>query len=281
MNRCDIIEELRKRGYDAQPKESMKNGVLFNGIIIKNGTDTTPIIYTDSITKNNTDIGTAADEVLRIYSENRTLNLDLNSFFNHERFMNNVRIGMQKTSDEPIIKKPTLFDGIEQYLYVAAESGDTIYSTKVTDVLLYETKADLDLTWARALENTIKESTITPVMKMLEEKASGLDFLPDIEPGEADHEIFVITNKCGIKGASAILNSEILINLAESFFTDTLIIIPSSIHEMLVIPDINKYPLSYYSEMVKFVNESAVPEYDRLTDIAYRMSLPVIKVIHE
>ena len=51
MNRDTIIEELTKKGYVAEKTERIKNGIEFQGIVIRTGEGVAPVIYTDKILK--------------------------------------------------------------------------------------------------------------------------------------------------------------------------------------------------------------------------------------
>lgn len=48
MNRQDIVNELRDRGYVAEIKDTYKNGVTIKGIVIIGEINPTPIIYTET-----------------------------------------------------------------------------------------------------------------------------------------------------------------------------------------------------------------------------------------
>ena len=46
MRRTDIIAALVARGYKAEAKETIKNGVVFEGIMIRGDDVIAPVIYT-------------------------------------------------------------------------------------------------------------------------------------------------------------------------------------------------------------------------------------------
>lgn len=85
--------------------------------------------------------------------------------------------------------------------------------------------------------------------------------------------IHVITTTTKTKGASAILNREALRNFAKHYRTRELIVLPSSKHEMLIIPFDGSMKLEDMSAMVKEVNATEVDPKDRLTDRAYLLRL--------
>ena len=81
-------------------------------------------------------------------------------------------------------------------------------------------------------------------------------------------EMYVLSNEKGINGASCLLYPDIIKELAEELETD-FYILPSSIHEIILVMDnenINKYILK---DMVLDVNRTQVPEEDILSDSVY------------
>ena len=57
MTRASIIRELNKRGFNACAVTNEKNGVAFEGILMKTGRNISPVIYTERmIEKANTEL---------------------------------------------------------------------------------------------------------------------------------------------------------------------------------------------------------------------------------
>ena len=84
-------------------------------------------------------------------------------------------------------------------------------------------------------------------------------------------EMFVISNKSRFRGASAVLNKKSYeSNLQIMVNTKKIMILPSSIHEMILIPCHDcEYDIESCSEIVKLVNENEVELTEQLTDRAY------------
>ena len=103
-------------------------------------------------------------------------------------------------------------------------------------------------------------------------------FLEDFpQPGE--NGMTVVTNDVGVNGAAAIFYPGVMEKLAEmtegGFF-----ILPSSLHEMIILPDRGDFSPEQLSEMVKEVNETQVEPWDRLTDEVYHYD-PIDKVFEK
>ena len=81
--------------------------------------------------------------------------------------------------------------------------------------------------------------------------------------------LYVLTNTCGINGACTILYEHALKNFADLLEQD-FIILPSSIHEVLLVPYTEELCMEELFEMVHEVNQTEVPVEERLSDELYR-----------
>lgn len=84
MNRQDIVNELRDRGYVAEIKDVKKNGTVLKGIVIIGEANPTPIIYTDKIIENENSVSSAADMVLSVYKEHSPCDIQMVKEVNKE-----------------------------------------------------------------------------------------------------------------------------------------------------------------------------------------------------
>lgn len=87
-----------------------------------------------------------------------------------------------------------------------------------------------------------------------------------LDKGEA--RMFILTNVSQMFGATSILYENVLQNCAEILNHD-LYILPSSIHEVIIIPDEGHYSKDALLLMVKDVNDSQVKENEWLADSVY------------
>ena len=83
--------------------------------------------------------------------------------------------------------------------------------------------------------------------------------------------LYVLTNTSGIHGASCMLYPQVLKNFAEGVERD-LIILPSSIHEVLLLPKEEYVSCQEMSRLVECVNQTEVPSQDRLSNQVYLYS---------
>lgn len=157
---------------------------------------------------------------------------------------------------------------------IVAENEDGLQSAKVTQALMNSWGISEDELFIKAKENTEKEIRIGNMLDTLfgnKVQVSIDEFEPNTN--NDDTTMFVFTNKIGINGAGGFACKTALKKLADKFDSG-LYILPSSIHELLVIPmeTDNKLTRFSFTEMVQEVNKSEVRPEERLSDHCYYYS---------
>ena len=274
MRRTDIINALVAQGYKAEAKETVKNGVVFEGIMIRNDDIIAPVIYTEQLLRDAEEKGKGISEVvadiIRVYEESRYTEIPVDDLMDRDYFLGNVFIGLQKTSEEYLVKKTTEYDGIEAYLYIRRmKDADGIYSVKVTPDYLDYTGIDAEEVWKSARKNTFAETELESMASVIADMCG----IPEEEVPGMDNTLYVVSNRCKMKGASAILNKDMLSGFAKQHGVSKLVVLPSSIHEMLVLPYDASIDMDMMSEMVREVNDTQVLPEERLTDQAYLINV--------
>jgi hypothetical protein len=84
-----------------------------------------------------------------------------------------------------------------------------------------------------------------------------------------DDKMFVLSNEKRINGASALLDDKIMDEVREQV-GDNFYILPSSVHECLIIPADEVIELRELENMVKEINETKVEPQDRLSNHVYQ-----------
>lgn len=95
-----------------------------------------------------------------------------------------------------------------------------------------------------------------------------------LEPGELDREVtdrsmFVLSNREKVQGAAYMFDENILEKIAEKL-NSSLIILPSSIHETIIIKETEDTDIDFMRNMVIDANEMIVESKLRLSDEVYR-----------
>ncbi|MBR5047741.1 MAG: hypothetical protein IKX76_05850 [Eubacterium sp.] len=88
-------------------------------------------------------------------------------------------------------------------------------------------------------------------------------------PPSPSESIYVLTNPSGIDGTAAILSDKAM-QEARNMIGEDFLILPSSRHEVLLVPRSMDMSVRELAEMVREVNRTAVDEKDLLSDHVYR-----------
>lgn len=106
---------------------------------------------------------------------------------------------------------------------------------------------------------------LIPMQELIEE-------MTGIKSEQTDRvRMYVLTNRGKLNGASAMLYSDKIRELADRLQSD-LIILPSSIHEVLLLPDDDEHEYDFYRQMVEEVNTTQVEPEEVLSYNLYRYS---------
>lgn len=268
-----LVNELRKKGFDARECETIKNGVVFRGIQILTGMNIAPIIYTDEIFERakmkNSSIEDVVAEVTAIYEESKDVQFDIDNLFDASYIEGNILIGLQRVREEKnLVKKPLEdFEGIEQYLYIKGKSdNEKGFPIKVTKELLGKIQLEEENLWDIALKNTVAESKLQSLLEILMEEEIPEELI-------TAYPMYVLSNNSKFRGAAALLNRSLLEKIGKIHNVKKVIVLPSSIHEVWLIPFRDGMQLDFYSEMVRDVNKTEIAPEERLADRAYCLTV--------
>ena len=141
---------------------------------------------------------------------------------------------------------------------------------KSVEELYKQTKKNTPLLFEKSFKS-INEVLLGLVKERLGDKQDELDKTEKLLAEQEIIYLYVLTNKIGINGAAVILYDNVLKMIAEELESD-LIILPSSIHEVLVLVFREDLSVSELKEMVHSINKDEVPVIDVLSDNIYRYS---------
>jgi hypothetical protein len=99
-----------------------------------------------------------------------------------------------------------------------------------------------------------------------------------------ENEMYVVTNDTNINGAIYMLDNNVLSDLSDKMNSSKLIILPSSIHETIVIPynDAIKdeHDMEYISHMIEEINVNELSDDEYLSDTPYVYDKDTNKLIY-
>lgn len=277
--RKKLMEELNRKlgkGYELWVTDVNKNnGTILHGIsILKDGEIGGPTIYVDNLYQ--TFRGTS-EEVEKMVHD---ILADIRACF--------------ETDNEEICKNVCEYDRAKEHLKVALcnyEANKETLSYRphkrildlaviafvsnnevplgrlgiidVSDRLLKIWGVSKEEMFATALKNTMNDAFCCKLSDLLAQQD---DF--QLPPG-VEIPMYILTTNYRTRGASMLLNGLALNQIAEEL-NSNLFIYPSSIHEVLILPDEGtRKQRRMQKEMVEEVNESDVPPEERLSNSVY------------
>lgn len=273
LDRKIVINELRKRGYIAEEKNVVKNGVLCDGISIhlpetkmenEKVQSVFGVIYMDTLEEmkemENLSFEQVVGRIIEVVWKNSP---KLNDFpKNDKEVLKKITIGFQRTEyNSNMLKRKSDFDGIEEYLYIMTEDG----KININDDFLKYFNVPVESAWRVAEENTKRDSIIFSMADFFKDVADVKNFIKI--------PLYVVTNKEMKYGASAIINKERLSDYCHEIDINKIVVIPSSIHEMLFLPWDEEIDERYMDEMIQGVNDILVSPVEQLGNKSYIMEV--------
>lgn len=270
FTREDIIERLKDKypKLTFVPTTVTKNGdVEMDAITIRDENPIAPTIYTASIIERSESLEEAVDIISGIIEQNISPNIDIDKLQNKDFILSRIRIGVQKCSDEELVKKSVPdFPGMEAYLYFVEKTGShDSWSVKLRPKLMSTAGIDESEAWALAEQHTFAAATITSMAEIIADM-TGMDIDECETP---DMDIYVISNADKTKGTASILNHDMLKQFAEEHGCSSIVVISSSIHECILVPIHETIHIEEFDAMVREVNATQVAPEDVLVDRAY------------
>ena len=184
---------------------------------------------------------------------------------NKKEMMSLLMVGVQKSSNERIVKKTLSgkFAGLELYIYFALDEKMNMI---VSEDVFAEMEINIEEAWKMAFENLHKSVTITSMTNALKECGMLDDSCDD------DLGMYVISTERMEKGAAAVFDRKVKEFVKEKGYK-RVAILPSSIHEMLLLPFDNPFTNeNELSMMVETINSTEVEPSDQLIDKAIIIS---------
>lgn len=158
------------------------------------------------------------------------------------------------------------------------EDEDGIGSVMVRDAFMQEWKMSTKELFQLAQENTMRMfplqvHSMTQMLSNLEKEHPELaeEYPDEVLQGQGFQNTLVVSNQKGINGAAVILYPGCLAQLEEQCAGDYYVL-PSSIHEVLILPDRDQIYGSGLQNMVREVNENCVQADEILSDHVYHYS---------
>lgn len=289
------------------------NGVVLNSVIItRRERNISPNIYLDDFFSEYNEGKTlcaVVEEIIKIYRASKPKeSLDMKFFTDYQRvkkYMAYKIVSSEKNKEllKLIPHIPFLDLAVVFYCYVPENSlGNATILIYNNHLKLWGVSLESLYEDAKANTKRILPAKIVPIEQMMEEifaedlkrefrKTEEKEFLPKedwfdhaakqllssvVEVPESS-DMFVMGNNKKLFGAATMLYEDVLSAVAEKF-RKNIFILPSSIHELILLPDTGEQEPEELGSMVKEINETQVDAEEVLTNSVYYYSRESKKV---
>lgn len=257
------LKESLGEAYEIQVAEVVKNNnIHLTGVVItKRPANVSPTIYLNQYYQKYQEEGNfqqTVGEMMALYEQQaKELQLDMSFFTDFtqvkERLYHKLvhyEKNKKMLEDVPHIR----WNDLAVVFYYAMEQdvvGRATITIRKEHLAIW--KQEEGMLFAIAQENMRRDmpELLVPMKELLEEM-TGVEL-----EKQYDVPMYVLTNKEKIFGASVLLYSEKLQELAEKTGKN-LLILPSSVHEVLLMPDEEDQEYGFYRQMVEEVNTTQV-----------------------
>ncbi|MCH5252111.1 MAG: hypothetical protein J1F22_03970 [Lachnospiraceae bacterium] len=277
-------ELLSSEGYEVSHDVFMKNNdVSRYGIVIqKQGELISPTIYIENYYDDYIHMKLTMDEIT-----NQLLSI-LHNIREHAEQYDSLAMDFESCQDKIIYrlistkKNQKILRGIPHipflnmsitFAVVCNLSSDGLESLRISNELLEKWDVSVKQLYQLAKENTPRifpvriDSLEKIIFSYLGMEREALPISED-QLGKKETPLLLITNESGINGASVLLYEDLIQELAEKYKSN-LYILPSSVHEIIVIPGDDIKMLPGLATMVADINKKHVSREEVLADTAF------------
>lgn len=252
------------------------NNVVLKGIIMeREGQNASPTIYMEPYYTSYLNGMKIEDIVLDILNVFKRVSLDskldIDFFFDYEKVKDSLFCKIISFSGNSELLKDVPYDKFLDLAIVPYCRTKNMPFGEGT-ILIHNSHIEMwkktkDEVLCEAIENTrnAMKFKVTPIMEIL--KQNGLfDF--DGEECNGEVPMFVVTNEEGVFGSIFMVLAETVKEISKKLGGD-FYLLPSSVHESILLPAMAQNNLDALSAMVKEVNDTSLDAQDILSDRAY------------
>lgn len=279
MNKIRIaIQKELGEGYTIMLRQVQKNnGILLDGLCISCISDENeklvPVIYLKPYYEQYKDGKSIEDIISEIvyayHNTKRPPNVGVNNLSNYSYIKDKIAFKLinAESNKKRLNNIPHIsWLDLAIVFYVLLEKNENGIITAMIE------NQHLDI-WKISIED-LKDIAFINTPKINPPVISGIDsIISDLFPGEVidagyESPFLILTNTSGINGAACMIYPNIIKKFAEEIGKN-IFILPSSINEVLLLPDDGNMVPDELNKLVKHVNMTEVPKEDRLSNKVY------------
>ena len=299
LEKC--MEGLKSRlgeGYTIQVNTILKNNsIALDGVIIlKEGAKITPNIYLDQYYvqyEQGEDLQNILEDILQVYADKANEKCDVEIQFSLEAMKDKIiyRLVNREKNQELLSTCPYMdyLDLAVTFHCLIQEQEDCIGTIRITNEHMQYWGVTTAEIYQYAVENTQKlmppllrrmEDVLREILQSnqigMEQEEIQLELerlkLEEEDDTEDKAQMYILSNTKGINGAACLMYPDVIPNFARLLQSDVYIL-PSSIHEIILLPANQLYELAKLEEMVSDINQTQVPYEEILSNHVYYYSI--------
>lgn len=249
------IADIINNNYKTTITTVTKGGVKKTAIVIDNGTNIQPTFYPYDYEGSEEEIAMMILSTVK-NMEMPSINIDFGSY---KSVKPTLRVGIRpKVDDDNTVHRDYL--DLDVYLYMQI---DTEKSAKIKSALMEGWNIPESVVWADAISNTKKDMIVSSMREIMKDFGYDIDDMPDCV------NQVVIKNENAFRSASALMMPDVLDLAAAKLNTTQIIILPSSIHELIVMANDGSHEYDNLNFMVTEINNTQVMPEERLSNHVY------------
>ena len=261
-------------------KVTKNNDSIYDAIVIKEpGKNVIPTIYLNYYYSPNVDydeLEVIVHSIIDCYEHNKNVSQDDYSWvMDYNAVAGNVKIrlvnrdfNVQFLKNIPYINFLDLAVCFYVTTNVTKDGSSNEGSIIINNEIFKNWNIELEKLYEAAIINTQSEYSpyFVHLAELLEEQGTLIEEFGDFS--KECFPIYVLSNNIRMYGASVILYEEVIKTISDGFDCN-LIIIPCSIHEVLILPEQYGVDIEMINEQIRYVNRTELFESDVLSNHAY------------
>ena len=292
----DRVQALMGEDYDVLIKKTIKNNSLerHSLLVLKKGRSIAPNIYLEAYYDSylqGSKLEEIVDRLYCIYNHCAIPTIKENFLYDLDDIKQYIicRIINYEKNVEQLKKVPHIrfLDFAITYHCLIKNDDEIIGTLRLSNEHIKHWGIDIQELDFLAMENTQRlfsavirdmDELIREVLLENDEVSEDIIDIFRIDDKKEIVKMYVLSNKSGVNGANCLLYDNLIKNFAEAIGSD-LIIIPSSVHEIILVPSCESIPINELNEIVKDINRNQVPYDEILSDHVYYFSRERNKII--
>lgn len=289
-NKGEEYQKIGKETLEVDLHKVVKNnGITLDGITLRRkGENITPNIYLNSYFESyqmGKPLAVIMDEIIFRYEKAKEENnIELADVLNYSAIKDKIvlRLVNYEKNKEQLSNCPykKYLDLAITFRYIASKDALGVASSLISNQEFEAWGVDLEDLYQSALFNTMREfpwqmeslaKVVTECFKLkIPELVSKemSEALMGAEENGLGVNMFVLSNDTGLNGATCILYDNVIKNFAKVQDAN-IFLLPSSVHEMMLVPENEETNPAFLRDLVVQANQSAVGFIDLLSDNIY------------